>query len=398
MIDVVFERVSKRYRVRSPGPAWGGLRRRARGVDFWALDNVSFDVARGETLGIVGNNGAGKSTVLKLLSGITAPTRGRITISGRVAALIEVGSGFHPELTGRENVFLSGTILGMRRREIGTKLDAIVEFAGVAPFLDTPVKWYSSGMYVRLGFAVAAHLDPDVLLIDEVLAVGDVEFQAKCLSRVEDMRRDGTTVIVISHDLHAVERLAGRALLLEQGRVAASGAPADVLAVYRNRLADAQPRRHADVREDTLGSVEISRVTFADAHGAPCVRFTTGSGCRTRVDYVAAAPAADVLFELFYYSHAGRVLECQQTTALAGEPLDLVPGPGAIEFVWPELPLQPGVYAVGATARTRDGARTLGWWYADDAIAVTTGKMVRGGFYAPHSWQRMEMAGAAPVA
>ncbi len=190
-VDVSLERVWKQYH--------RGTDR--RGDSFWALRDIALEVPRGSSLGIIGRNGAGKSTLLKLLAGITAPTRGRIVICGRVAALIEVGSGFHPELTGRENVYLSGAILGMRRREIAAKFDQIVSFAGVEPFIDTPVKWYSSGMYVRLGFAVAAHLSPDVLLVDEVLSVGDAEFQVKCLQRIQELRASGTTTLFISHDL-----------------------------------------------------------------------------------------------------------------------------------------------------------------------------------------------------
>src|SRR5918992_870086 len=190
MFDIKFDRVSKKYLIREERQQSGAPNslisrlRRLRSKDFWALNEVSFEVERGEALGIIGHNGAGKSTILKLLSSITAPTSGEITISGRLAALIEVGSGFHPELTGRENVFLSGAILGMGRREIAAKFDRIVEFAGVAPFIEMPVKWYSSGMYVRLGFSIAAHLDPDILLIDEVLAVGDAMFQQQCMARI----------------------------------------------------------------------------------------------------------------------------------------------------------------------------------------------------------------------
>jgi len=253
-LDVEFDHVSKRYLVAPPGAAprnggWFRLRswRGAPRLPFWALRNVSFAVRRGETLGIVGANGAGKSTILKLLCGITTPTVGEIRLYGRVAALIEIGSGFHPELTGRENVFLSGTLLGMRRREIADKLDAIVAFAGIDSFLDTPVKWYSSGMYVRLGFAVAAHLDAEILLVDEVLAVGDEAFQARCLARVEELRRRGATIILISHDLAAVERVCERVLLIERGCVALEGEPREVIRQYRERLiaaaaADAEQR------------------------------------------------------------------------------------------------------------------------------------------------------------
>ena len=245
MIDLQFKGVSKVYRVRQevePDAAAHPLVRRLRALrlrrqEFWALRDVSFEVGRGEALGIIGHNGAGKSTILKLLSNITTPTTGEIVINGQLSALIEVGSGFHPELTGRENVFLSGSILGMRRREIAAKLEQIVDFAGVRPFIDTPVKRYSSGMYVRLGFSIAAHLDPDILLLDEVLAVGDASFQAKCLERIGELKRGGTTIVFISHDLNAVERLCGRVLLMQRGRLVANGPAAEVIAQYKRSAA-----------------------------------------------------------------------------------------------------------------------------------------------------------------
>src|SRR5438309_4469643 len=186
---------------------------------FWALKNISFDVKQGEVVGIIGRNGAGKSTLLKILNRITEPTSGGADIYGRVGALLEVGTGFHPELTGRENVFLNGAILGMSRAEIRKKFDEIVAFAEIEQFLDTPVKRYSSGMYVRLAFAVAAHLDPEILLVDEVLAVGDAEFQKKCLGKIEEVAQGGRTVLFVSHNLNAVEQLCHAALLLEGGRV-----------------------------------------------------------------------------------------------------------------------------------------------------------------------------------
>jgi lipopolysaccharide transport system ATP-binding protein len=243
MIDLEFNHVSKQYIVRADAAAAGaagnplvrGLQRlRPRSEPFWAVRDVSFQVKRGEALGIIGHNGAGKSTILKLLSNITAPTEGRITINGRLSALIEVGSGFHPELTGRENVFLSGSILGMRRREIAAKLDSIVEFAGVRQFIDTPVKRYSSGMHVRLGFAIAAHLEPDILLLDEVLAVGDAAFQAKCIQRIKELEVAGTTIVFISHDLTAVERLCQRVILMRKGQIASEGLPRDVIKEYHD--------------------------------------------------------------------------------------------------------------------------------------------------------------------
>jgi len=202
--------------------------------EFWALKDVSFDVRRGEVLGIVGRNGAGKSTLLKLLSRITEPTRGEIRIKGRVASLLEVGTGFHPELTGRENVFLNGAILGMSREQIRTKFDEIVAFAEIEKFLDTPVKYYSSGMYVRLAFAVAAHLEPDILIVDEVLAVGDMAFQKKCLAKMEATTQQGRTVLLVSHNMPTVLSLCTRAVLLSGGVVAADGAPSTVLESYQS--------------------------------------------------------------------------------------------------------------------------------------------------------------------
>jgi len=245
MIDLEFRNVCKQYTVRADHPigddAGGVLARqlrrfRPRNETFHAVREVSFQVRRGEALGIIGHNGAGKSTILKLLSSITAPSSGEITINGRLSALIEVGSGFHPELTGRENVFLSGSILGMRRREIAAKLDSIVDFAGVRQFIDTPVKRYSSGMYVRLGFAIAAHLEPDILLLDEVLAVGDAAFQAKCIQRIKELEALGTTIVFISHDLGAVERICDRVILMASGQIAAEGMPREVIKQYHDAV------------------------------------------------------------------------------------------------------------------------------------------------------------------
>jgi lipopolysaccharide transport system ATP-binding protein len=240
------EGLAKQYRLGEHQAAYGTLREslthagrrlvgrehRAGAEQVWALRDVTFDVQQGEVLGIVGRNGAGKSTLLKVLTRITTPTAGRVEIRGRVGSLLEVGTGFHPELTGRENIYLNGAILGMKRREIDSRFDAIVEFSGVERFMDTPVKRYSSGMYVRLAFAVAAHLEPEILLVDEVLAVGDAEFQRRCLGRMEELGSSGRTVIFVSHQLSAVAQLCDRALQIETGRVVGDGPPAEVIARY----------------------------------------------------------------------------------------------------------------------------------------------------------------------
>jgi lipopolysaccharide transport system ATP-binding protein len=253
--------LGKEYTIRHQ-PAYGSLRdslmsalrrpfgRRAAGEQsesLWALDDVSFEVGHGEVVGIIGRNGAGKSTLLKVLSRITTPTRGEAELRGRVGALLEVGTGFHPELTGRENVFLSGAILGMKRAEILRKFDAIVAFAGVERFLDTQVKHYSSGMFTRLAFSVAAHLEPEILIVDEVLAVGDASFQRKCLGKMSDIGREGRTVLFVSHNMPAITRLCPRTILLERGRILKDGPSHEVVSAYlRSDLGTAAARDWAD--------------------------------------------------------------------------------------------------------------------------------------------------------
>ena len=245
-VAIVTEGLSKMYRIGELHGAYGTLRdslaatlrrvgrrdRRPHYEEIWALRDISLEIREGEVLGIIGHNGAGKSTLLKILTQITTPTTGRAEIRGRVGSLLEVGTGFHPELTGRENVFLNGAVLGMKRREIQGKFRDIVEFAGVEQFIDTPVKRYSSGMSVRLAFAVAAHLEPEILLVDEVLAVGDAEFQRRCLGRMDDLGQSGRTIVFVSHQMQAVAQLCERAVLLDHGTVVQDGPSNDIVARY----------------------------------------------------------------------------------------------------------------------------------------------------------------------
>jgi lipopolysaccharide transport system ATP-binding protein len=230
--------------------------------DFWALKDVSFEVNQGDRIGIIGRNGAGKSTLLKILSRITEPTTGSVRIKGRVASLLEVGTGFHPELTGRENIFLNGAILGMQRAEIRRKFDEIVDFAEIEKFLDTPVKRYSSGMYVRLAFAVAAHLEPEILIVDEVLAVGDAQFQKKCLGKMEDVGREGRTVLFVSHNMAAIQSLCPRACLLEAGRLVQMGASGEVVPGYFGAVFATLGNRDFSERQDRVGGSLLRLMSF----------------------------------------------------------------------------------------------------------------------------------------
>ncbi len=264
------------------------LGRRPAKKEFWALRDINFEVERGKTLGVVGHNGAGKSTLLKILSRITPPTEGRAHLRGRVGALLEVGTGFHPELTGRENVFLNGAILNMKRREIIDRFDEIVEFADIGPFIDTPVKHYSSGMQLRLAFSVAAHLEPEILIVDEVLSVGDMAFQEKCLGRMEAASKAGRTVVFISHNLGAVSSLCDEAILLSKGRMEATGTPDDVIRTYAATARTDIARGIRD-RETRQGD---GTIRFTDLHierdGRPVDTCVTGEDCEIVLSYESA--------------------------------------------------------------------------------------------------------------
>jgi lipopolysaccharide transport system ATP-binding protein len=335
-IDV--ENVAKRYRLGAGagtlaervGDALRLRLRRPPGEDFWALRDVSMHVSRGEVVGVIGQNGAGKSTLLKLLSHITLPTEGRITLRGRVGSLLEVGTGFHPELTGRENVFLNGSILGMRRHEIAARFDEIVEFSGIERFIDTPVKRYSSGMYVRLAFAVAAHLDPEILLVDEVLAVGDIDFQRKCLGRLQSVAGGGRTVVFVSHNLSAVKQLCNRAYLLESGHVVAEGASDDVVARYLQSAGAVQHAGVATVGEgvERLGgeAARLQRVSLLDSGGDPSDRLHLGERFTVAVELDVRREYPDTVVELgFTASDGARVASAFTSDGGAGG-LALAPG------------------------------------------------------------------------
>ncbi len=271
--------------------------------NFQALSDVSFEVHRGEVLGIVGANGAGKSTLLKILSQITPPTSGEIDLYGRVASLLEVGTGFHPELTGRENIYLNGAILGMSRREIAAEFDNIVAFAETEAFLDLPVKRYSSGMYVRLAFAVAAHLRPEILIVDEVLAVGDTAFQRKCLGKMEDVTREGRTVIFVSHNLAAVNTLTTRCLYLDHGRVVALGPTEEIVNAYLAGKEDGSVEWVAET--PSSHPLQVTRVRLLQGNGEPSAKFEADEGIDVEIQYEVRQAVANALVEFFVLTLEG---------------------------------------------------------------------------------------------
>jgi lipopolysaccharide transport system ATP-binding protein len=310
---------------------------RFRSETFWALRDVSFDLRAGEVLGVIGPNGAGKSTLLKILSRITEPTRGEADLHGRVGSLLEVGTGFHPELTGRENIFLNGAILGMRRRDIARQFDSIVEFAGTEAFLDMPVKRYSSGMFVRLAFAVAAHLSPDILIVDEVLAVGDLAFQRKCLDKMSEVAgREGRTVIFVSHNMAAVRKLCTRGLLLCGGAVGLEGKTDDVVAKYLALNAEAASATTELPLGDSHAAARALSVRTLRADGTPAAQFHIGEAWRIRVEFEVRRALPHVI------AAAGlRNVEGFPLVTWWSAPSDLEPGKYFAEFTC-ELPLSAG--------------------------------------------------------
>jgi len=387
-----FDGVSKWYRL---GPGKGSLRdaipsalRRLAGRaeedghSIWALKDVSFELGPGEALGIIGPNGAGKTTVLKILSRITAPTKGRVSVKGRVSALIELGAGFHPDLTGRDNIYLNGTILGLSRREINRRFDAIVAFSELETFIDTPVKRYSSGMYVRLGFSVAAHTDPDVLLVDEVLAVGDLAFQAKCRRRIRELIQQGVTIAFVSHNLHAVSHLCPRAIVLSKGHAIYDGPTEGAVELYRETLAEGS----GEIRRAGTGEVEIRRLIILDANGNERHRFHTGDRITLRVEYYARKPVEDLVVNAAILTLQGTAVTDMRTD-VDGVHLGTIMGSGHVDLTIDPLNLLPNVYTLNVTFMHPDG---FGFYHRVEGAGqfrIAGGQLVNGTTYFPHSWK-----------
>jgi lipopolysaccharide transport system ATP-binding protein len=370
MSDVAIhvEGLSKRYRIGGAQEPYGTLRdtlmsaakaplrvlsrgnSRSGRQEFWALQDVSFEVKQGEVLGVIGHNGAGKSTLLRILSRITKPTGGRAVIHGRVGSLLEVGTGFHPELTGRENIYLNGAILGMQKTEIERKFDEIVEFAEIGQFLDTPVKRYSSGMYMRLAFSIAAHLEPEILIVDEVLAVGDAAFQKKCLGKMGDVAKEGRTVLFVSHNMDAIQRLCSHCCLLKRGKLADYG---DTRSVITNYLAHnsvvASPGDWIDVSSadrSGTGDVRFMAVQYSSLDEKTGFRPYPGGPLEFLLAIVSNAPRSIGSLAVVISSQSGIKLVNADTMSI-GQVFSLREGNNIVKLRIDRLYLMPGVYTVG---------------------------------------------------
>jgi ABC-2 type transport system ATP-binding protein len=362
---VIVDDLSKRFRLfhdRNQSLKQALLnRRRARYEEFWALRNVTFDVKEGETFAVVGHNGSGKSTLLKCLTHILRPDGGTVTVHGSISALLELGAGFHMELSGRENVFLNAAILGVPRTQILERFDDIVAFSGLEQFIDTPVKNYSSGMFVRLGFAVAINVDPDVLIIDEVLAVGDAEFQAKCGDKIAEFRERGKTIVLVTHGMGDVVRLCQRAAWLDHGRIVRVGKPDEIVDEYMHAAHDARSVvDQAGVRWGT-GEARVEHVTLVDGQGQAITKPRTGEPLGIRLSLRAASevPEPDVIVAIF---DQNGIRLSEVSTKRRGFDLPALRGESELVLEIDSLPLLEGTYEVTTIVRDRTGQRDLDVW------------------------------------
>ena len=379
----------------------GGRIHKAVGGDrIWALQEVSFEVEQGQALGIIGHNGSGKSTLLKILSEITSPTSGRVLIKGKVASLLEVGTGFHPELTGRDNIFLSGTILGMKKAEVHAKLAQIVEFSGVGEFIDTPVKRYSSGMYMRLAFAVAAHLEPEILIIDEVLAVGDAEFQKKCLGKMDEITRSGRTVLFVSHNMTAVRKLCQKVVILDAGKVDFAGEPEAAIDRYLNVRAQKTGVPIAQ-RTDRQGNQKLrfERLEILDDEGREVSKMICGRDYTLRFHYAAPAGRGGNALVAFNIQSSGEQVLSNLNSADAGMSTVRVHERGYFACRLPRLGLRADTYRCnlfcsldGEIADWIENAFTL---EVEDGDYFGTGRLIgreAGQILVPQTWENTAAA------
>lgn len=361
----------------------------------WALRDLSFTVEAGTSLGLLGHNGAGKTTVLKLLSGITTPTSGRVSLSGRVASLIELGAGFHPEMTGRENIYMNALIMGMTRSEVEQRFESIVDFAEIEQYLDSPVKHYSSGMYVRLAFAIAAHLEPDILLVDEVLAVGDVRFRTKCYRRMVDLRRRGATIVFVSHNIVQVRDTCERSLLLWQGNLLAEGRTDDVITAYLQKLQglDQSPPADAASAPPPLSTeesepVSIQSVRFYNRAGHIIDHVVSGEPLSIQIDYQAQRPVQAPVVHVDFY-HDG-MLYSGCSSEYDAFPLQPLRSRGGIVLELDSLHLPPGIYSLSIVIGEGHSHRILAIEHHTYMVEVTRRPNSRGEIRLPHRWRQSD--------
>ena len=335
--------------------------RRARYEEFWALKDVSFEVPVGTTFGVIGSNGSGKSTLLKCLAGILVPERGEVEISGRISALLELGAGFHPELSGRENVFLNGAILGLSKKEIAARFDSIVDFAGLEDFIDSPVKNYSSGMFVRLGFAVAAHVEPEVLLVDEVLSVGDEAFQRKSAEKIEQFRREGRTIVFVSHGLSQVEQLCETVAWIDHGDLKLVGPAGDVISVYRGDSHEAKKTPDELGSRWGSGEIQITSVELLDDNGEAVAHPRTLEPLTIRVHLNAHAPIQDTVLVARIDEMNGHTV-WSSSSRRNGVSIGMLDGPAEVTIEIPQLPLLEGTFDLTVAITNQTEIQPYDWW------------------------------------
>lgn len=368
-------------------------RKRATFEDFWALKDVTLDIPEGKTFGLMGANGSGKSTLLKCIARILQPNAGTITSRGRMAAMLEVGSGFHPELSGKENVYLNGSILGMTRQEIDSKFDTIIDFAGVGEFIDQPVKNYSSGMYVRLGFSVAIHVEPDILLVDEILAVGDMQFQEKCREKFAEFKDEGRTVVVVSHGVGEMRTLCDEAAWLDHGKLIEVGPAAQIVDNYIEAGHLARPVASGGVRHGS-GEIQVERIELLGADGTDSRQFSTGATVTIRLHY-----RADTRIERPVFAATLRSLDGQHLWSHHTWDAEYIPpalnGKGSIDVVIPELPLLPGTFTLSTSIVDESLSHSFDQWVKAVHFDVVQGiPRESGGVVAMHSiWQNLRPPG-----